>query len=95
MQLYFKLFLFCSVRMSLAHCECVLSGGEKITENVEINVKKCEETKKYGYYLYYISIYHQFSSVKKKALWWLTSKQNYFFINVALAMTAQVNSIYL
>ncbi len=32
--------------MSLAHCECVLSGGEKITENVEINVKKCKKNKK-------------------------------------------------
>ena len=79
--------------MSRAHCECVLAGGEKITENVEINVKKCKETKKYGYYLYYISIYHQFSSGKMKALWGLTSKQKYFFINVALAMTPQVNSI--
>ncbi len=26
--------------MSLAHYECVFSGGEKITENVEMNVKK-------------------------------------------------------
>jgi hypothetical protein len=47
------------------------------------SVKKFKKPE--GYYLYYIRIY----LMKKK----LTSKQNYFFINVALTMTAQVNNI--